>query len=66
MLIICVVHFVFDEMQSLRLDGVLALEHVVDLVEVVGAGGDGGRVTLGGEVLLEMSLLAEIAVLFKH
>ena len=50
-------------MLRLGLDRVLALEHVVNLVEVVGARGDGRGVTLGGEVLLEMGLLAEVTVL---
>ena len=45
----------------LCLDGIFALEHAVDLLEVVGAGGDGGNVALGGVILLEMGLLAEIA-----
>lgn len=50
---------------ALSLDRVLALEHVVDFVEVVGTGGDVSHLTLGGVVLLQMSLLAEVAHL-KH
>jgi hypothetical protein len=45
----------------LFLDLVLALEHAVNLLQVVGSGEDGGNITLGGEVLLEVSLLAEVA-----
>jgi hypothetical protein len=42
---------------------VFALEHVVDLGEVVGTLGDGVGVTLGDVVLLEMGLVSEIASL---
>lgn len=45
----------------LCLDGVLSLEHVVDLGQVVGTGGNGGDLALGDEVLLEVSLLSEVA-----
>ena len=47
--------------RRLRLDGVFASELVVNLLEVVGARSEVGDVALGGEVLLEMGLLAEVA-----
>lgn len=50
-------------MGYLLLDLVGAAEHVVDLGEVVGAGQDAVGLTLGGVVLLEVGLLAEIAEL---
>lgn len=50
-------------MGYLLLDRVGAAEHVVDLGKVVGAGQDAVGLTLGGVVLLEMSLLAEVAEL---
>ena len=46
---------------TLGLDRVLALEHVVNLLQVVGAGGDGGDLALGSVVLLKVGLLAEVA-----
>ena len=45
----------------LLLDLVGAAEHVINVGEVVCAGQDAVSLTLGGVVLLEMSLLAEIA-----
>ena len=45
----------------LSLDGVLAPEHIVNVLEVVRAGGDGRNITLGGEVLLEVGLVPELA-----
>lgn len=52
---------VFSKDDPLLLDSVLALEHVVDLGKVVSTRGDGGGVALGSVVLLEMSLLSEVA-----
>lgn len=49
---------------ALCLDRVLALEHVVDLLEVVGTRGDGRDLALGGVVLLEMGLLAQVTHLY--
>ena len=45
----------------LCLNGVIPLEHVVDVLEVVRAGNDGGRITLGLVILLQVGLVAEIA-----
>lgn len=50
----------------LLLDGVEALELVVYLCEVVRARCNGGDVALGLEVLLEMSVVAEIAELGRN
>lgn len=49
------------EKEKLSLDGVLPPEHLVDLLEVVGAGEDPVRGALGLVVLLKVSLLTEIA-----
>lgn len=57
--------FGFSKDDPLLLDSVLALEHVVDLGKVVSTRGNGGGVTLGSVVLLEMSLLSEVAHLKK-
>jgi hypothetical protein len=46
---------------SLSLDRVLTLEHAVHVGEVVGARGEGLDLSLGLEVLLEVSLVAELA-----
>jgi len=45
---------------SLLLDSVLALEHIVNLGQVVSTRDDGRGVALGGVVLLEMGLLSEV------
>lgn len=45
----------------LCLDLVFTLEHVVNLLQVVGTGDDGGGLALGGVVLLEVGLVTEIA-----
>ena len=45
----------------LLLDLVGAAEHAVDAGKVVGAGNNGVNVSLGGKVLLEVSLLTEVA-----
>lgn len=53
-------------MGYLLLDLVGAAEHVVDLDKVVGAGQDAVGLTLGDVVLLEVSLLAEVAELQRR
>lgn len=47
--------------KRLRLDGVGALEHIINLLQVVGARSDGGRVSSRLEVLLQVGLLAQVA-----
>lgn len=46
---------------SLCLDAVGSLEHLVNVLEVVGTGGDGGSITFGCVALLEVSLFAKVA-----
>jgi hypothetical protein len=53
-------------MRYLLLDLVGAAEHVVDLGKVVGTGQDAVGLTLGDIVLLEVSLLAEVAELQRR
>lgn len=48
-------------MFCLFLDSVEPLEHVIDILEVIGAGSNGGDIARWLEVLLEMSLVAELA-----
>ena len=48
---------------ALSLDLVLAPEHVIDLSQVVSALSEGGNFTLGAEVLLKVSVVAELAEL---
>lgn len=48
------------------LDGVLALEHVVDFRQVVSAGNDAVGLALRSVVLLQVGLLAEVAHLRHH
>lgn len=45
----------------LCLDGVGSLEHVINLLQVVGTWNDGRGITSGLEVLLQVGLLAQIA-----
>lgn len=52
---------IMRQTRCLLLDFVGAAEHAVDAGEVVGAGNDGVNASLGGEVLLEVSLLTEVA-----
>lgn len=54
-----------SKMGKLSLDGVLPLEHLVNLLEVVGAREDPVGGALGLVALLEMSLLAEVAHLMR-
>jgi hypothetical protein len=53
--------FSFASMFCLFLDSVEPLEHVIDILEVIGAGSNGGDIARWLEVLLEMSLVAELA-----
>lgn len=53
-------------MFCLFLDSIESLEHVVDVVEIVCAGSDGRHFTRGLEVLLQMSLVAELAHLAQE
>lgn len=46
---------------SLCLDAVGSLEHVVDVLQVVGSVHDGADIASGGKVLLEVGLLAHLA-----
>lgn len=51
----------YSKLECLGLDGVFALEHLIDLGQVVSARSDGLNLTLGGKVLLEVSLFSEVA-----
>ena len=54
------------KVNPLFLDSVLALEHIINLGQVVSTRGDGGGIALGGIVLLEVSLLSEVAHLKEN
>lgn len=50
---------------NLCLYGVVTLEHVVDVLEVVDAASNLGHIALGLVVLLQMRLVAEVAHLHR-
>lgn len=55
--------FFYVIVKILFLDRVESLEHVIDLLKVVSTRDNGGDITLGGEVLLEVGLVAQVAEL---